>query len=249
MKGRIALVTGGTGGIGTAICRQLAKQGVRVVAGYNQGGPDGERAKAWQLKQREEGFVFDIMYGDVSNYESSKAMVEAIESTIGPIDILVNNAGITRDAVLKKMEPTQWMAVLRTNLDSIFNVSRAVIEGMLTRGYGRIVSISSINGQKGQFGQTNYAAAKAGIYGFTKSLAQEVAAKGITVNCISPGYVATDMVKKISSDILQKIVANIPVGRLAEPNEIARVVSFLADDESGFITGSNLAINGGQYMA
>src|SRR5690606_3575471 len=147
---------------GTAICRQLAKQGVRVVAGYNQGGPNGERAKAWQVKQREAGFAFELMYGDVSNYESSQAMVEAIESTIGPIDILVNNAGITRDAVLKKMEPTQWMAVLRTNLDSIFNVSRAVIEGMLSRGYGRIISISSINGQKGQFGQTNYAAAKAG---------------------------------------------------------------------------------------
>ena len=249
MKGRIALVTGGTGGIGTAICRQLVKQGVRVVAGYNQGGPNGERAKAWQAKQAEEKFEFEIAYGDVSNYESSLAMVQLVESTIGPIDILVNNAGITRDAVLKKMQPTQWIAVLRTNLDSIFNVSRAVIEGMLTRGYGRIVSISSINGQKGQFGQTNYAAAKAGIYGFTKSLAQEVAAKGITVNCISPGYVATDMVKKISSDILDKIVANIPVGRLAEPAEIARAVSFLVDDEAGFITGSNLAINGGQYMS
>ncbi|MEY3182882.1 MAG: acetoacetyl-CoA reductase [Pseudomonadota bacterium] len=249
MKGRIALVTGGTGGIGTAICRELAEQGVRVVAGYNQGGPNGERAKAWQLQQQKEGFTFEIAYGDVSNYESSVAMIEAIESSIGPIDILVNNAGITRDAVLKKMQPTQWIAVLRTNLDSIFNVSRAVIEGMLARGYGRIVSISSINGQKGQFGQTNYAAAKAGIYGFTKSLAQEVAAKGITVNCISPGYVATDMVKKISADILQKIVANIPVGRLAEPVEIARAVAFLADDHAGFITGANLAINGGQYMS
>jgi acetoacetyl-CoA reductase len=249
MKGRVALVTGGTGGIGTAICQQLAKEGARVVAGYNRGGPQAERAKAWQRKQREAGFKFDIMYGDVANYESSLAMVNAIESTIGSIEILVNNAGITRDAVLKKMELAQWMTVLRTNLDGIFNVSRAVIEGMLARGYGRIVSISSVNGQKGQFGQTNYAAAKAGIVGFTKSLAQEVAAKGITVNCISPGYVSTDMVNKVAEDILRQIVSNIPVGRLAEPHEIARAVTFLADEKSGFITGANLAINGGQYMA
>lgn len=218
------------------------------MAGYHRGGPQSQRVKDWQVQQRNLGYEFAIGFGDVSNYESSCAMVQDIEQRIGPIDILINNAGITKDTTLKKMEVTHWMSVLRTNLDSVFHLSRAVIEGMLNRRYGRIISISSINGQKGQFGQTNYAAAKAGIYGFTKSLAQEVASKGVTVNAISPGYVATDMIKKIDDTLLRGIIDQIPVGRLAEPEEIARAVIFLADDKAGFITGSNLVINGGQYM-
>ena len=172
-----------------------------------------------------------------------------MERRFGPVDILVNNAGITQDSTLKKMDPIQWMAVLRTNLDSVFNMCRVVIEGMLERKYGRIINISSINGQKGQFGQTNYSSAKAGMYGFSKSLAQETAGKGITVNTISPGYIGTEMVKKMDPAIVEKIVAQIPVGRLGKPEEIARTVCFLADDEAGYITGANFAINGGQYMA
>ncbi len=245
---KIALVTGGTGGIGTAICRHLHDNNVRVIAGYSHGG-DATHAKKWQQEQSALHYEFEIAYGDVSNFESCAGMIEEVQSRIGPIDILVNNAGVTRDAVFKKMEVAQWDQVIRINLDSIFNVTRHVINGMLERNFGRIINISSINGQKGQFGQCNYSAAKAGMHGFTKALAQEVANKGITVNTISPGYVETDMVKKVAPEVLQKIVAQIPVGRLAQPVEIARVVTFLASDESGFITGANFAINGGQYLS
>lgn len=246
-KNRLALVTGGTGGIGTEICRTLAKQGCRVVAGFNGGG-GSEKALLWQRQQQEAGFDVEIAYGDVSNFESAGAMVEQVESQCGPIDILVNNAGITRDATLRKMSALDWEAVLRINLDSVFNVTKQVIEGMVTRRFGRIVSISSVNGQKGQFGQANYSAAKAGMYGFTKALAQEVASKGITVNTVSPGYVDTPMVRKVSEPVLQQIVAQIPVGRLAFPSEIARVVAFLVAEEAAYITGSNIAVNGGMHL-
>ncbi|MFI4937589.1 MAG: acetoacetyl-CoA reductase [Candidatus Berkiellales bacterium] len=247
MKTKIALVTGGTGGIGTAICRRLKDDGVRVIAGYSHGG-DNTYALAWQAEQRQQDYPFEIIYGDVTNFESCAAMIKEVESKYGPVDILVNNAGITRDATLRKMDPDQWNTVMRVNLDSVFNVTRQVVNGMMDRGFGRIINISSINGEKGQFGQTNYSAAKAGMHGFTKALAQEVASKGITVNTISPGYVATEMVKKVSSSILEKIIAQIPVGRLAEPSEVARVVAFLSADEAGYITGANIAVNGGQHM-
>ncbi len=248
MSTRIALVTGGTGGIGTAICRHLRDNGVRVVAGYSHGGDDSHALK-WKVQQEKEDYKFDIVYGDVSNFESCQGMIEEVQTKVGPIDILVNNAGITRDATLKKMLVSEWDSVLRVNLDSIFNVTRHVINGMLERKFGRIINISSINGQKGQFGQTNYSAAKAGMHGFTKALAQEVASKGITVNTVSPGYVLTEMVKKVAPEVLEKIIAQIPTGRLAEPIEIARVVTFLASDDAGYITGANIAVNGGQYMS
>lgn len=244
MKKRIALVTGGTGGIGTTICRHLHDAGMQVVAGFSH----EAHAVEWQSVQKNADYPFEIAYGDVGNFESCAAMVNKIETTLGPIDILINNAGVTRDATLRKMEQKQWDMVLRTNLDSLFHVTRNVINGMIERKFGRIINISSINGQKGQFGQTNYSAAKAGMHGFTKALAQEVANKGITVNTISPGYVATDMVSKMSTQVLEQIVAQIPVGRLAEPDEIARVVAFLADERAGYITGANIAVNGGQHL-
>ncbi len=247
MKGKIALVTGGMGGIGTAICRQLAQQGAVVIATYNRGG-DHLAAKAWQEEQRQQGYEISIHYVDVSDFNSCQTMVQVIHSQFNCIDILVNNAGITRDVQLYKMNLEQWQAVLQTNLDSLFNVTRHVISHMIERRYGRIINISSINGQKGQFGQTHYAAAKAGIHGFTKSLAQEVARKGITVNTISPGYIVTPMVMSLSDEIREKIIAQIPVGRLGTPEEVARAVVFLASEESSFITGSNLTINGGQYL-
>lgn len=244
---RIALVTGGTGGIGTAICQKLAQDNCKVIAGFNNSGDD-TRAQEWKESLIEQGFDVDIQFGDVASFESTTAMIKEIEQTHGPISVLVNNAGITRDGVLKKLSWEKWESVLRINLDSVFNTCRNVIEGMIERKYGRIVNISSINGQKGQFGQTNYSAAKAGMHGFTKALAQEVATKGVTVNTISPGYVGTAMVRKIDPAILQSIVDGIPMKRLAEPSEIARVVAFLAHEESGFISGANVPVNGGQYM-
>ncbi len=242
-----ALVTGGTGGIGTAICQHLTKVGMRVVAGYSHGG-DSSYALTWQKEQASLGFEIGIVYGDVSNFESCTAMVEEVTSKCGAVDVLVNNAGITKDITFKKMTVADWQAVMRIDLDSVFNTTRQVINGMIDRNFGRIINISSINGQKGQFGQTNYSAAKAGMHGFTKALAQEVAAKGVTVNTISPGYVLTEMVKKVPDDVMQKIIAQVPVGRLAEPDEIARVVIFLAAQEAGYITGANIAVNGGQHM-
>ncbi len=244
---RVALVTGGTGGIGTAICQRLAKEGYKVAAGYNSGG-DHDRAKTWQAKQKELGFDFDISYGDVRDFESCSACIAHVEETLGPIDILVNNAGVTRDATLKKMSQNQWSEVLSANLDSVFNMTRQVINGMIERGYGRIINVSSVNAQKGQLGQTNYSAAKAGMHGFTKALSQEVARKGITVNTVSPGYIATKMVMEVPEEIRNQIISDIPVGRLGLPEEVAHAVAFLAAEESGFITGANLSVNGGQHM-
>ncbi|NVK31168.1 MAG: acetoacetyl-CoA reductase [Gammaproteobacteria bacterium] len=245
---KVALVTGGTGGIGTAICKQLHHDGMTVIAGYYNGGQH-EKAQGWLETVRAEGFEhMYIAFGNVSDYESAKTCIDGIVEEHGPISVLVNNAGITRDSMFKRMSVEQWQDVIKANLDSLFNMSRLVINGMLENGWGRMVNISSINGQKGQFGQTNYSAAKAGMHGFTKALAQEVASKGITINTVSPGYVATSMVKSVKPEILEGIVANIPVGRLGEPEEIAHAVSYLVSEHAGYITGSNLAINGGQHM-
>lgn len=246
MSRRIALITGGTGGIGTAICRQLAKDGCTVVA--NHIAQEAEKAQAWLVENRTAGYDVHIAEGDVSDYESSATMAAKIKAEVGPVDILVNNAGITKDGMFKKMPLENWMAVININLNSVFNVSRQVLDDMLEKGWGRIINISSINGQKGQFGQTNYSAAKAGMHGFTKALAQETAAKGITVNTISPGYIGTDMVMAIKEDIRNQIIAGIPVGRLGKPEEIAKLVTYLVSDDAAFITGANIAINGGQHM-
>ncbi|HID98824.1 MAG TPA: acetoacetyl-CoA reductase [Thiotrichaceae bacterium] len=245
MTSRVALVTGGTGGIGTEICKALANKGYRVVASWLPGVDDGE---GWQTKLKEEGFDFAIAGGDVSNFESAAAMVKEAETKVGPIEILVNCAGITKDGFMHKMKHEQWDAVLHVNLDSVFNVTRQVITGMRNQGFGRIINISSVNGQKGQIGQTNYSAAKAGMHGFTMALAQESARKGITVNTVSPGYIATSMVAAMGEKVVNQMIAEIPVGRLGKAEEIARVVGFLAADESGFITGANIAINGGMHM-
>ena len=244
MSTRIALVTGGTGGIGTAIVRKLHQLGHKVATNYR----NEEKTAAWKAALAEEGIDVLTVRGDVSDAESSAAMVRAVEEQLGPIDILVNNAGITRDTTFHKMSYQQWTDVVNTNLNACFNVTRPVIEGMRDRKWGRIVQISSINGQKGQYGQANYAAAKAGMHGFTISLAQENAKFGITVNTVSPGYVGTDMVMAVPEEVRAKIVAQIPVGRLGKPEEIAHAVAFFADDNSAWITGANLAINGGHYM-
>jgi acetoacetyl-CoA reductase len=244
---RIALVTGGIGGIGTAICKALADQGSKVIAGYFP--PEAEIASEWQSRHRADGYDFEIVACDVSDYESSQKMLHNIENTIGSVDILVNCAGITRDKTLRRMTPEQWDAVLRTNLDSAFNVTRHVVEGMSEKGFGRIVNISSVNGQKGQFGQANYSAAKAGLHGFTKAVAQELAGRGVTVNTVSPGYVKTEMTDAIPEDIRDSIILQVPMGRMALPDEIAYVVSFLTDDRNTYMTGANLPVNGGMYMA
>ncbi|MBU3736004.1 MAG: acetoacetyl-CoA reductase [Methylobacterium sp.] len=246
MSKKIALVTGGIGGIGTAICKQLCKDGYTVVA--NHIAAEAERAAAWLAEMRAAGNDVHLAEGDVSSFDSCAAMVAKIKAEVGSVDILVNNAGITKDGMFKKMPLENWMAVININLNSVFNVSRQVIDDMLEKGWGRVINISSINGQKGQFGQTNYSAAKAGMHGFTKALAQETAAKGITVNTISPGYIGTDMVMAIKEEVRNQIIAGIPVGRLGKPDEIAKLVSYLASDDAGFITGANIAINGGQHM-
>ena len=246
MSKRIALVTGGIGGIGSSICRQLCKDGYTVVANYIA--PEQQKADAWLAEQRAAGNDVHIAVGDVSNFEDCVAMVASIKEKVGAISVLVNNAGITKDGMFKKMPLDNWMAVLNINLNSVFNVTRQVVDDMLAGGWGRVINISSINGQKGQFGQTNYSAAKAGMHGFTKALAQETAAKGITVNTISPGYIGTEMVMAIQEDIRNQIISGIPVGRLGKPEEIAKLVSYLASDDAAFITGANIAINGGQHM-
>jgi len=246
MSKRIALVTGGIGGIGTAICRQLAKDGCTVVA--NHIAQEAQKAQTWLAENRAAGYDVHIAEGDVSDFGSCAAMAARIKAEIGAVDILVNNAGITKDGVFKKMPLENWMAVININLNSVFNVSKQLLDDMLEKGWGRIINISSINGQKGQFGQTNYSAAKAGMHGFTKALALETAAKGITVNSISPGYIGTDMVMAIKEEIRNQLVAAIPVGRLGKPEEIAKLVSYLASDDGAFITGANIAINGGQHM-
>jgi len=244
MTKRVALVTGGTGGIGTEICKALSLNGCSVAASWLADVDDG---KGWQVELQSEGFDFTIAEGDVSDFDAAAAMVKEVEAKLGPIDILINGAGITKDSLMQKMEKDQWDAVLRVNLDSVFNVTRQVIKGMIRRKFGRIINISSVNGQKGQIGQTNYSAAKAGMHGFTMALAQESARKNITVNTVSPGYIATSMVAAMGDSTVQKMIAQIPVGRLGKPEEIARVVAFLAADESGFITGANIAINGGMH--
>jgi len=246
MDRKIAIVTGGTGGIGTAICQRLAAD-YRVIACYFKNGKH-EEAKQWQTSQKEAGYDIDILYANIVDFEDCVKLVALVMERYGRIDVLVNNAGITSDASLKKMTPAQWQQVMDANLTSLFNMTRNVLPAMLDKEYGRIVNISSINGRKGQFGQCNYAATKSAIFGFSKSLAQEVACKGITVNTVSPGYVQTPMLASVKEEVLQSIIANIPVGRLGNPAEIAAAVAFLASPESGFITGANLDINGGQYM-
>ena len=244
MGTRVALVTGGTGGIGTAICKRMAALGHRVATNYR----NEEKARAWQERMRQDGVDVALVRGDVSSPEEAEAMVREVEAQLGPVDILVNNAGITRDTTFHKMTPQQWQEVINTNLNSVFNVTRPIIEGMRERRWGRIIQISSINGQKGQYGQANYAAAKAGMHGFTISLAQENAKFGITVNTVSPGYIGTDMVMAVPEEVRNKIVAQIPTGRLGTPEEIAYAVAFFIPDEASWITGANLAANGGQYM-
>jgi len=237
---RVAVVTGGTRGIGEAVSVSLKEAGYNVAASY--AGND-EAAQKFTEKTGIPTYKFDV-----SDFDACKAAVERIEADLGPVDVLVNNAGITKDGTMHRMSFDQWNAVIQTNLSSCFNMSRSVIEGMRERGFGRIVNIGSVNGQAGQYGQVNYAAAKSGIHGFTKALAQEGAAKGITVNAIAPGYVLTDMVRAVPEKVLEKIIATIPVGRLGDPNDIARSVLFLVADDAGFITGSTLSINGGQHM-
>ncbi|MDR3396012.1 MAG: 3-ketoacyl-ACP reductase [Pandoraea sp.] len=245
MTQRIAYVTGGMGGIGTSICHRLYKDGFTVVAGC---GPNSPRRVKWLEDQKALGFNFIASEGNVGDWESTKLAFDKVKAEVGEVDVLVNNAGITRDIVFRKMTREDWDAVIDTNLTSLFNVTKQVIEGMCERGWGRIINISSVNGQKGQFGQTNYSTAKAGIHGFTMALAQEVATKGVTVNTVSPGYIGTDMVRSIRQDVLDKIVATIPVKRLGEPGEIGSIVAWLASEDSGFSTGADFSLNGGLHM-
>ena len=244
---RVALVTGGMGGLGEAVCIKLAALGYRVVTTYS---PGNTKSEAWLHSMKELGFDFRAYECDVADYESSAGCVKKIEKEIGPVDVLINNAGITRDMTFKKMDKTNWDLVMKTNLDSVFNMTKPVCDGMADRGWGRIINISSVNGQKGAFGQTNYSAAKAGMHGFTKALALEVARKGVTVNTISPGYIGTKMVMAIAQEVLDtKIIPQIPMARLGKPEEVAGLVAYLASDEAAFLTGANIAINGGQHMS
>jgi acetoacetyl-CoA reductase len=244
MAQKLAYVTGGMGGIGTAMCQRLHNDGFKVIAGC---GPSRDHAK-WIAEQKALGYTFHVSVGNVGDWDSTVAAFERVKAEHGVVDVLVNNAGITRDGLFRKMSPADWHAVIETNLTSLFNVTKQVIDGMLEKGWGRIVNISSVNGEKGQFGQTNYSAAKAGMHGFTMALAQEVANKGVTVNTVSPGYIATDMVKSIRQDVMDKIVAGIPVKRLGTPEEIASIVAWVASDESGFATGADFSVNGGLHM-
>ena len=241
---RTVLITGATGGLGTAMCKELYKDGYRVVGNYHT----KEKAEKWMETMKAEGFDIKLFYGDVSDFESAGEMIKNIETEIGTIDTLVNNAGITRDGRLAKMKKEDWYDVINTNLNSVFNCTRQVLDGMIERNFGRIINISSVNGQRGQFGQTNYSAAKAGMHGFTKSLAMEVAKYGITVNTISPGYIGTDMVMAVPEKVLTQIIAQVPMGRLGGTHEVAHLVSFLASEETSFITGANYSINGGQHV-
>jgi acetoacetyl-CoA reductase len=244
---RIALVTGGMGGLGEAVCIKLAALGYKVVTTYS---PSNKKVDEWLATTRDMGFDFKAYPCDVADYDSAQACVAAIVKDIGPIDVLVNNAGITRDMTFKKMDKLNWDAVMSTNLDSVFNMTKPVADGMVDRGWGRIINISSVNGQKGAFGQTNYSAAKAGVHGFTKALALEVARKGVTVNTISPGYIGTKMVTEIPQEVLDsKILPQIPMSRLGKPEEVAGLVAYLASEEAAFVTGANIAINGGQHMS
>ncbi len=245
---RVALVSGGMGGIGTAICQALASTGIKVVTTYHKSG-DHAHAESWQDEQKTQGFDIDKIYMDIADPHSCQTAVGELLQRYEKIDILVNNAGITRDKLCHKMALNDWQQVIGVNLNSVFYLTQPILDSMLQNAYGRIINISSINAQKGQRGQVNYAAAKAGMHGFTKSLAQEVANKHITVNTISPGYINTSMVMAVREDVREQIISQIPVGRLGEPSEIARVVAFLADDASSFITGANISVNGGQYVS
>ena len=245
MSQKIAYVTGGMGGIGTSICRRLHAAGFKVIAGC---GPSRDHAK-WLAEQKEDGFTFYASVGNVGDWQSTVDAFDKVKAEHGNPDVLVNNAGITRDGLFIKMSREQWDAVIETNLTSLFNVTKQVVEGMVGKGWGRIINISSVNGQKGQFGQTNYSTAKAGIHGFTMALAQELAAKGVTVNTVSPGYIGTDMVRAIKPEVLEKIVGTIPVKRLGEPGEIGSIVSWIASDDSGFATGADFSLNGGLHMS
>lgn len=243
---RVALVTGGMGGLGEAICIKLAALGDKVVTTYS---PSNTKGKEWLRRMNDMGYGFKAYPCDVTDFESAKTCVEQVVNDVGPVDVLVNNAGITRDMTFKRMTKTDWDAVMHTNLDSVFNMTKQVMDGMIERGWGRVVNIASVNGQKGAFGQTNYSAAKAGMHGFTKALALEVARKGVTVNTISPGYIGTKMVMAIPQEVLDsKILPQIPQARLGKPEEVAGLVAYLASEEAAFVTGANISINGGQHM-
>lgn len=243
---RVALVTGGMGGLGTAICRRLQAEGFRVATTFS---PSNTSPDAWLSAQRDEGYRFSAYKVDVGDYADCEWMVQKLLAEMGRLDVLVNNAGITRDRSLRKMSVEDWQAVLRADLDSVFNMCRQAIEPMMSQRWGRIVNISSVNGQQGAFGQVNYSAAKAGMHGFTKALALEMARHNITVNTVSPGYLRTKMVDAVPADVMQgKILPQIPVGRLGEPDEVAALVAYLTTEDAGFMTGANLAINGGQHM-
>jgi acetoacetyl-CoA reductase len=242
---RVALVTGGMGGIGTAICRRLCATGYVVIAGC---GPGSQRRERWLAEMRAEGHEVYSAAGNVADWDSTRDAIERARREAGEVDVLVNNAGITRDGTFRKMSNEQWHQVIETNLNSLFHVTKQVIDGMLDRGWGRIINISSVNGQRGQFGQTNYSTAKAGIHGFTMALAQEVAGRGVTVNTVSPGYIGTEMVRAVKPEILAGIVNSIPVKRLGEPEEIASIVAWLASDEAAFATGADFSLNGGLHM-
>jgi len=243
---RVALVTGGMGGLGESICMKLAALGDTVATTYSLG---NTKVRPWLESMREHGYQFYAYPCDVVDWESCQACTRQLTEELGPVDVLVNNAGITRDMTFKKMDKINWDAVMHANLDSCFNMTKQVCDGMVERGWGRIINISSVNGQKGAFGQTNYSAAKAGMHGFTKALALEVARKGVTVNTISPGYIGTKMVTAIAKDVLDtKIIPQIPMGRLGKPEEVAGLVAYLASEEAAFLTGANIAINGGQHM-
>ena len=244
MTQKVAYVTGGMGGIGTSICQRLHKDGFKVVAGC---GPTRD-AQKWIDEQAALGYTFYASAGNVGDWDSTVEAFDKVKAEHGVVSVLVNNAGITRDGQFRKMDFKAWDEVIKTNLYSMFNVTKQVVDGMVEQGFGRIINISSVNGQKGQFGQTNYSTAKAGLHGFTMALAQEVAAKGVTVNTVSPGYVATDMVTAIREDVLDKIIQGIPVKRLGKPEEIASMIAWLASDEGGFSTGADFSVNGGLHM-
>ena len=246
MTQRMAIVTGGMGGLGEAICIKLARMGYKCITTCS---PGNTKRDSWLADMKKQGFEFKAYEVDVADFASCQSAVNKIQSECGPIDVLVNNAGITRDTTFRKMDKASWDAVMHTNLDSVFNMTKPVIDSMAERGWGRVINVSSVNGQKGAFGQTNYSAAKAGMHGFTKAAALEYARKGVTVNTISPGYIGTKMVMAIPKDVLDgKIIPQIPIGRLGKPEEVAGLVAYLCSEEAAFVTGANIAINGGQHM-
>ena len=246
-KNNVALVTGGNGGIGEEICKQLCNTGSKVVAGYYA--PNKKNAEVWQADMKAAGYDIEIAGMDVTDFENTQKVIADIETNVGPVDVLVNCAGITQDSTIKKMTVEQWRAVIDTNLNSAFNVTKPVLAGMTERGYGRIINISSVNGQRGQFGQPNYSAAKAGLHGFTMAAAYEGARKGVTVNTVSPGYVSTAMTEAMPEKVLEAIISGIPMGRMAQPAEIASAVVWLADENNTYTTGANIPVNGGLFIS